>query len=96
VIVAAGKLESLLGASGGDGLTTSSLAAETGGDADQIRTLLRELEDAGRVRRSGQRRGTRWHPVTDDDLVAQRAAQLAAQSRKAKAGQAATPEVAAV
>ncbi len=79
-VVPAGRLEMLLSENGG--LTTSTLAERTNGDRDQILTLLRELEAAGRVRRSGQRRSTRWHAITDEDRIRERAAELAARSRR--------------
>jgi hypothetical protein len=82
-VVPAGKLEQLLGVTGG--LTTAALAKETNADPGQMLPLLRELEAAGRVRRSGQRRGLRWHAVTDEDRIAARAAELASRSRSAKA-----------
>jgi hypothetical protein len=81
-VVPAGRLEVLLSENGG--LTTSVLAERTNGDRDQVLTLLRELEAAGRIRRSGQRRSTRWHAITDDDRIRQRAAELAARSRRKK------------
>lgn len=80
VVVPAGKLTALL--DGSAGMATSELAKATNGKAAQILALLRELEQADQVRRSGQRRGTRWHLVTDEDRVAARAAQLAAQSKR--------------
>jgi hypothetical protein len=58
-IVPAGKLTTLL--AGTEGLTTRELANTTDGEQSQILALLRELEQADQVRRSGQRRGTRWH-----------------------------------
>ena len=64
------------------GLTTSVLAERTNGDRDQVLNLLRELEAAGRIRRSGQRRSTRWHAVTDEDRIRERAADLAARSKR--------------
>ncbi len=79
-IVPAGRLEVLLSENGG--LTTSALAERTNGDRDQVLTLLRELESAGRIRRSGQRRSTRWHAVTDEDRIRERAAELASRSRR--------------
>jgi hypothetical protein len=79
-IVPAGKLESLLSENGG--LTTSVLTERTNGDRDQVLTLLRELEAAGRIRRSGQRRSTRWHAITDEDRIRERAAELATRSRR--------------
>lgn len=81
-VVPAGRLEVLLSENGG--LTTSVLAERTNGNRDQVLTLLRELEAAGRVRRSGQRRSTRWHAITDEDRIRQRAAELAARSRRKK------------
>jgi hypothetical protein len=79
--VPAGRLELLLSENGG--LTTSVLAERTNGDRDQVLTLLRELEAAGRVRRSGQRRSTRWHAITDEDRIQARAAELARRRRQA-------------
>ena len=82
-VVPAGRLESLLGES--DGLTTSALVEQTNGDRDQVLTLLRELEANGKVRRTGQRRSTRWHAITDEDRIRERAAELAARSKRAAA-----------
>jgi hypothetical protein len=81
-VVPAGRLEALLSENGG--LTTSALAEQTNGDRDQVLTLLRELEAAGRIRRSGQRRSTRWHAITDEDRIRERAAELASRSRRRK------------
>jgi hypothetical protein len=82
-VVPAGKLTALL--DGSDGMSTSELATATDGKPDQILSLLRELEQVEQVRRTGQRRGTRWHLITDEDRVAARAAELAARStRRAK------------
>jgi hypothetical protein len=49
-----------------------------------VLSLLRELEAAGRVRRTGQRRSTRWHAFTDEDRIRERAAQLAARSKRTR------------
>jgi hypothetical protein len=82
-IVPAGRLEVLLSENGG--LTTSALAEQTNGDRDQVLTLLRELEAAGKIRRTGQRRGTRWHAITDEDRIRERAAELANRRRRTAA-----------
>jgi hypothetical protein len=82
-VVPAGRLEVLLSENGG--LTTSALAERTNGNRDQVLTLLRELEAAGKIRRTGQRRGTRWHAITDEDRIAQRAAELASRRRRTAA-----------
>jgi hypothetical protein len=80
-VVPAGKLELLLSDTGG--LATSAVAERADADRDQVLTLLRELERAGRVRRTGQRRATRWHAITDEERIRERAAELAARSRSA-------------
>lgn len=66
----------------GDGLTTAALAKQAAADRDQVLALLRELEAAGRVRRTGQRRATRWHLVTEEDWIRERAAELASRRRR--------------
>jgi hypothetical protein len=78
--VSARKLERLLSENGGT--TTSALAKLANAGSDQVLALLRELEAAGNARRTGQRRGTRWHAVTDEDRINERAAELATRSSK--------------
>jgi hypothetical protein len=78
--VPAGKLELLL--AGTDGLATSELAERANGDRDQVLVLLREPEATARVRWTGARRGTRWQIITDEDRIQQRAAELAALSKR--------------
>jgi hypothetical protein len=78
-VLLADRAERLLGES--DGLTTAALAEQADAERDQVLALLRDLEAAGRVRRSGQRRGTRWHAFTDDDRIRERAAELEARRR---------------
>jgi hypothetical protein len=63
-------------------MSTSELAKATSGRPDQILALLRELEKTDQIRRTGERRGTRWHLITDEDRVAARAAEIAAQSKR--------------
>lgn len=75
-VAPAGKLHRLLAAS--DGLSTAALAEQANADPAQVLPLLREMEVAGRVRRTGVRRGMRWHAVaSQDEWIAQRAAELA-------------------
>jgi hypothetical protein len=82
-VLHAGQIERIL-AESSDGLSTRGIAEQGNADASQVLTLLRELENAGQVRRTGQRRGTRWHRLTDEDRIAERAAELAARSKSAK------------
>jgi hypothetical protein len=64
-----------------DGMTTAALAEQAGASRNQVLLTLRELEQARRVRRTGQRRATRWHAITDEDRIRERAAELASRSR---------------
>ncbi len=82
-VLLADQLESILGETT-DGLSTSAIAQQGGADPSQVLTLLRALEKDGKVRRTGERRGTRWHLITDEERIAERAAELANRS-KAKA-----------
>ena len=59
VVAPAGKLERLL--SGTAGLTTNELCELANADPGQVIVLLREMEAAGKLTRTGQRGGTRWH-----------------------------------
>jgi hypothetical protein len=79
-VVPAGKLTALL--DGSEGMSTPELAKATKGKPDQVLALLRELEKADQVRRTGERRATRWHLITDEDRIAARAAEIAAQSKR--------------
>ena len=79
-IAPAGKIHRLLAKT--DGLSTVELSEQANADPAQVLPVLRHLETEGRVRRTGQRRGTRWHAVaSDEEWIAQRAAELAARSR---------------
>jgi mRNA degradation ribonuclease J1/J2 len=66
------------------GQTSAALAKLADAEPAQVLTLLKESEAAGSVRRSGRARGTRWTAYTDEDRIAERATELAKQSRKAK------------
>ena len=80
-VAPAGKLHRLLAQS--EGLSAASLAEAANAETAQVLPLLREMEAAGRVRRTGQRRGTRWHAVaSEEEWIAQRAAELAMRSRR--------------
>lgn len=76
------ELTDVLGKSS-TGLSAAAIAKQTNHSRDQIRDLLKDLEAAGKVRRTGRRRGTRWLVITDEDWIAQRAAELAARSTSA-------------
>lgn len=75
-----GARQALLG--GSEGMSTSEPATASDSKRDQILARLRELENADQIRRTGVRRATRWHLITDEERIAARAAQIAAQRRR--------------
>jgi hypothetical protein len=58
------------------GLSANAIAERAGAGYDPTLKLLRELEAAGQVRRSGSRRSTVWRLVSDEERIAERAAEL--------------------
>lgn len=44
-----------------DGVAASEIRAQTGGSADAVLRVLKQLESDGAVKRSGARRSTKWH-----------------------------------
>jgi ribosomal protein S25 len=59
------------------GLSAGAIAERAGVGYSRVLALLRELEASGKVRRTGSRRSTAWLLITDEDRIAQRAAELA-------------------
>jgi hypothetical protein len=58
------------------GLSANAIATQAGAGYNRTLELLHELEAAGQVRRSGSRRSTVWQLITDEERIAQRAAEL--------------------
>lgn len=58
------------------GLSAAALTKLTGASHNQVTARLRDLEHAGDVRRSGARRTSLWRLVTDEEQIAERAAEL--------------------
>jgi hypothetical protein len=73
--VGAETLERLL-ADTSAGLSANAIATQTGAAYSRILKLLRELEAAGQVGRSGSRRSTVWRLITDEERITERAAEL--------------------
>jgi hypothetical protein len=78
-VLLAGRLEAML-RDAEDGLNAVAIAKFANARDRQVRDLLRELEVAGQVRRTGAGRASRWKLVTDDERIAERAAELEAHS----------------
>jgi hypothetical protein len=64
-----------------NGLSLLALATRTGVRDAKVRERLRELERAGQARNSGKRRTSLWRLVTDEQRIAERAAELARASK---------------
>jgi DNA-binding MarR family transcriptional regulator len=70
--------------SGGNGVSAGELAGALNAARAQVLARLKKLEAQGSVRRTGERRATRWHAITDEDRIRERAAEL--EQRRAAAG----------
>ena len=73
--VRAETLERLL-ADSAVGLSANAIARRAGAAYNRTLKLLHELETAGQIRRSGSRRSTVWQLITDEERIAERAAEL--------------------
>jgi hypothetical protein len=78
-VLLAGKLEAMLREAEG-GLSAVAISERANAGYRQVLVLLRELESAGQVRRAGARRTSLWRLITDEERIAQRAAELASRS----------------
>jgi hypothetical protein len=74
-VVGTDALERLL-ADASAGLSANAIAQQAGAGYARTLKLLHELEAAGQVRRSGSRRSTVWQLITDEERIAERAAEL--------------------
>jgi hypothetical protein len=73
--LSADRLRGLL-ADARSGLSAGAIAQQAGASYNRVLAQLRELESAGTVRRTASRRSTLWLLVTDEERIAQRAAEL--------------------
>jgi hypothetical protein len=75
-----GEIEGLLGDSE-EGLSLVALARRLGVSEAKVTERLTTLERSGEVRKSGPRRTSLWRQVTDEERIAERAAELARASQ---------------
>jgi DNA-binding Lrp family transcriptional regulator len=73
--LSAEQLERVL-ADATSGLSAGAIAERLGAGYSRVLAQLRALEASGKIRRTGSRRSTQWLLITDEDWVAQRAAEL--------------------
>jgi hypothetical protein len=59
-----------------EGLSAVTLAKRVNAGYGQVLALLRELESDGQIRRAGARRTSLWRLVSEEELIAERAAEL--------------------
>jgi hypothetical protein len=78
-VLLAGKLESML-SEAEDGLSAIAISRRANAGYDQVLDLLRHLGRAGQVRRTGSRRTSLWRLITDEERIAERAAELESRS----------------
>ena len=78
----ADKLETILQGEG-EGLSAVTITERSNASYRQVLDLLRELENAGRVRRT-ERAEPLWRLITDEERIAERAAEL--ERRTAESG----------
>ena len=71
----AGELQAMLG-DAGEGLSAITIAKRSAAGYNRVLGLLRELEAAGEIRRTGSRRTSLWRLITDEERIAERAAEL--------------------
>jgi hypothetical protein len=76
-----GQIEGLLRDSE-DGLSLVALARRAGVSEAKVSERLRTLERSGDARRSGPRRTSLWRLLSDEERIAERAAELARASQK--------------
>ena len=80
-VLGASDLEAILRDADG-GLNAATIAKHSDAGYNQVLDLLRTLERDGEVRRTGARRTTRWHLISDEERIAKRAAELEARMAK--------------
>jgi hypothetical protein len=49
-----------------EGVPAREIRAQVSGSDNQVLKVLKDLESEGKIKRTGQRRATRWHRVTDN------------------------------
>jgi hypothetical protein len=67
-----------------EGVPARDIRSRVSGSDNQVLKVLKDLESAGRIKRTGQRRATKWHRVTGNARAAATAAEQPAAARSTK------------
>jgi hypothetical protein len=67
-----------------EGVPARDIRSRVTGSDNQVLKVLKDLESAGKIKRTGQRRATKWHRVTDNARAAATAAEQPAAARSTK------------
>jgi hypothetical protein len=73
-----------------EGVPAREIRSQVTGSDNQVLKVLKDLESAGKIKRTGQRRATKWHRVTDSARAAARPAAARSAKRRAAGRKAAT------
>jgi hypothetical protein len=68
-----------------EGVPAREIRSKVNGSDNQVLKVLKDLESEGKVKRTGQRRATKWHRVTENGRSAARTAKPARRARTPKA-----------
>jgi hypothetical protein len=55
-----------------EGVPAREIRSQVNGSDNQVLKVLKDLESEGKIKRTGQRRATKWHRVTGSDQVSTR------------------------
>jgi hypothetical protein len=68
-----------------EGVPARDIRSKVNGSDNQVLKVLKDLEAEGKIKRTGQRRATKWHLVTENGQSASSAAKPTRRARQPKA-----------
>jgi predicted Rossmann fold nucleotide-binding protein DprA/Smf involved in DNA uptake len=67
-----------------EGVPARDIRSKVNGSDNQVLKVLKDLESEGKIKRTGQRRATKWHRVTDNARVTASVAKPTRRARQPK------------
>jgi hypothetical protein len=67
-----------------EGVPARDIRSKVNGSDNQVLKVLKDLESAGKIKRTGQRRATKWHLVTANGASASSVASVAKPTRRTR------------